>query len=247
MKKSPLQIFAIGLLLNTLACSNDDDQLITESEANPISQIEYFGDLADIDYPVGLNQTDNINAQILISRIIALKAYMGNNKERLSIKPWHISENVDQIMNNDTINGTNSIASFDGIHTRQISQYNGRDYFWKTDIWFLFAGVADTISQLSDKTRGHHGFLPSSVDRFYDNINWYRTNDSLVITIRRTGDYPRSDESIWINTTTKSGKFYFLNQGGYPRLADLYRWDKDGMGTYHTVDSNGMETLIDSW
>lgn len=247
MKKTPFKIYILSVLLVSFACSDDDSNSINETPVNPISQIEYFGDIDDIIYPEGLNNINNINTQILISRINGLKAYMGNNKERLSIKPWHITEDVGLLFDNDTINNTNSISSYDGVHSRQISQYNGHDYFWKSDIWFLFYGIADTISQLSDKTKGHHGYLPSSVDAFYDNINWHRTNDSLVITIKRSGYYPRVDESIWINTSTNSGKFYYLDQESYPNLADLYRWQNDGSGTYHKVDGFGNETLIDSW
>lgn len=247
MKTTLLKISHLSALLVFLACSNDDSNSTTEPEVNPIGQTEYFGNIDDIEYPLGLNAINNVNAQILISRINSLKAYMGSNKERLSIKSWHITEDVGLLIDNDSINNTNSFSSFDGVNSRQISQYNGRDYFWKSDIWFLFLGIADTISQLSDKTQGHHGFLPSSVDQFYDNINWYRTNDSLVLTIKRSGGYPRIDESIWINTTNNSGKYFYLDQENYTLLADLYRWNNDGSGTYHKVDGLGNETYIDSW
>ena len=246
MHRINLKIIAIVVISSCFACSDNDD-VINHLPSTTIDQLEYFGDIMEIGLPVAISNFNNENAQALNYRVNSFRSYMGSNKERLSIKPWHNTDNIDLIVENDSIHSDNSASSFDGVHLRQISQHNGWDYFWKTDLWFLFSGVADTIMQRSDKSQGHHGFMPPSVDGFYDNINWYRTEDSLVITVKRSGGYPRFDESIWINTTTQSGKFYFLNQESYPNRADLYRWDENGNGTYHTVDDNGIETLIDSW
>lgn len=244
LKKGTLVMITFVLVL--VGCQNEIHKLDTDTKVTLLNQPIYFGDVNSISFTDALVPKQNIHAKALKVKIHALKSYMGDNQERLSIKAWHDLDPNILLHQSDTINSTNSIFSFDGTHERQISRYEGRDYFWKTDLWFGFYGIADTVRQSSNQTIGHHGYSPSSVDNLYDNINWYKTSDSLVITIKRSGGYGRIDESIWLNTRTKTGKFYFWNKERSGN-ADVYYWFADGSGSYATEDRNGVVTPVAQW
>lgn len=248
--KTTLQI-AISLTIATILYNcTEKTYLINEIPSNNINTIEYFGDIHTISYPEIMDENKNENCIILIRRIKELKSYMGNNKERLDIQDWHHFEDVKPIIDSDTINASNSLYSYDGNDYRQISEYNNREYFWKTmNYWFSLYGISDTVVQNSNKSKGYHGFRKSFLDRIYDNINWYKTTDSLVIKIVRTGGYGRDDVSIWINKNTSSGKLEFKGGEGHPQnIVDIYSWSSDGSGTYHQNDINtGVISFISSW
>lgn len=234
------------LCILVASCTYEINIPESPSLESTLNQVEYFGDVNEIDPNDALKQQQNQRAQFLVLKLQALKHYMGTNKERLSIKAWHDIDERHVLIQSDTITQANSLSSYDGFERMQIASYNNRDYFWKTNTWFLFFGIADTVSQSSDHTNGHHGYLPTSVDNFYDNINWYRKEDSLVLTIKRTGGWGRINESLWINTKTKTGKFLFQNRE-IGSDTEIYYWYQDGSGTYDVEDWNGVVTRVESW
>ena len=238
----PYNTLIAVIIIFCFSCSTDDNSTI-EPNDNPLTQIEYFGNLDDLSHNDALNNMNNEYAENLRVRLYNLKAYMSSNKERLKIYDWH-DEDTYLLSESDTINASNSIQSFDGTHYRQISQYNDRDYFWKTDIWFLFSGIADSVSQSNNHAEGYHLYLPSSVDAFRDNINWLRRNDSLDLSIKRTSFYyGRKDEQLSINLITKTGNYSLFDQD--ENTLYYYIWDENGNGNLTQTEYGWNDEIID--
>lgn len=247
--KTTIQI-SLFLIMVTI-CYNCTEKtfIINEIPSNNRNTIEYFGDINSIAYPEIMDENNNENCIILTNRIKGLRSYMGNNKERLDIQDWHYFEDVEPLIDSDTINASNSLYSYDGIDYRQISEYNGKEYFWKTKPFWTVSVISDTVIQNSDKSKGHHGYRISFLDRIYDNINWYKTEDSLVIKVVRTGGYGRDDVSIWLDKNSKSGKLTFKGGEGHDQgVIDIYHWDAEGKGTYHQYNIKEEElNYVDTW
>ena len=107
----------------------------------------------------------------------------------------------------------------------------------------MFSGIADSVSQLSDHSKGHHTYLPSSVDGFRDKIDWSRQNDSLKLSIIRTGGYPRNDEELKINLETNTG-IYSLFDRDYNTFYS-YNWDENGNGNLTKIVYNWNEEVVE--
>lgn len=244
-----MKTILIGVLIALFYNCTERVYIVKEAPSTSVNFAEYFGDVNSITYPEVMKANTNENCKMLLTRITNLRAYIGGNKERLSIKDWHETDEIKPLFKADTIHSENSLYSYDGEDIRQISKNNDYDYFWKTDAWFVFFGIADIVEQKSDLSKGHHIYYPPSVDSFKDDITWYKTTDSLVINVIRTGGWGRDNVSIWINTKTNSGKLEFLcGECTNYHVKDSYNWTGEGKGTYNQYDLiSKTQTQIDSW